>query len=115
MLLQKDSLELWRKKLINIWLQYQYIDKLDDILDIYNYTYNRTFKMKPIDVELSWHIDHSIENNDKDPKSKVGKEDFVIKKVKNTVTWTYVINEEIVGTFYEKELEKNETEFKVEK
>ena len=31
---------------------------------------------------------------------------FVIKKVKNTVPWTYVINdlngEEIIGTFYEK-------------
>ena len=34
----------------------------------------------------------------------------MIKKVKNTVTWTYVINdlneEEIVGTFCEKELQK---------
>ena len=33
---------------------------------------------------------------------------FVIKEVKNTVQWTYVINdlngEEIIGTFYEKEL-----------
>ena len=33
---------------------------------------------------------------------------FVIKKVKNTVPWTYVINdlngEETIGTFYEKEL-----------
>ena len=32
---------------------------------------------------------------------------FVISKIKNTVTWTYVINdlngEEIIGTFYEKE------------
>ena len=36
------------------------------------------------------------------------KEVFVIKKVKNTVLWTYVINdlnvEEIIGTFHEKEL-----------
>ena len=35
---------------------------------------------------------------------------FVIKKVKNTFRWTYVISdlnkEEIVGTFYEKELQK---------
>ena len=35
---------------------------------------------------------------------------FVIKKVKNTVPWTYVINvineEEIVGVFYKKELGK---------
>ena len=32
---------------------------------------------------------------------------FVIKKIKNTVPWTYVISdlngEEIVGSFYEKE------------
>ena len=34
---------------------------------------------------------------------------LVIKKVKNTVPWTYVINdvngEEIIGTFYERELQ----------
>ena len=45
---------------------------------------------------------------------------FVIKKVKNTVTWTYVIKdfnkEEIVGIFYEKELQKtNQKEFRTEK
>ena len=45
---------------------------------------------------------------------------FVIKKVKNTVPWTYVISdlkgEEIIGTFYEKELQKtNEKEFRAEK
>ena len=44
---------------------------------------------------------------------------FVIKKVENTVPWTYVINdlngEEIVGTFYEKELQKtNQKEFRIE-
>ena len=45
---------------------------------------------------------------------------FLIKKVKNAVSWTYVISdlngEEIVGIFYEKELQKvNEKEFRVEK
>ena len=45
---------------------------------------------------------------------------FLIKKVKNTVTWTYVINdlngEEIIGTFNEKELHKaNRKEFRIEK
>ena len=45
---------------------------------------------------------------------------FVIKKVKNTVSWTYVINdlngEEIIGTLYEKELQKmNQEEFRIEK
>ena len=45
----------------------------------------------------------------------------MIKKVKNTVQWTYVINylngEEITGTFYEKELQKktNQQEFRIEK
>ena len=40
--------------------------------------------------------------------SNSSEEVFVIKKVKNTKPWAYVINdfigEEIVGTFYEKEL-----------
>ena len=45
---------------------------------------------------------------------------FVIKKIKNTVPWTYVINdlndEEIIGSFYEKELQKtNQEEFRIEK
>ena len=45
---------------------------------------------------------------------------FVIKKVKNSVPWTYVISnvkvEEIVRRFYKKELQKtNQEEFRVEK
>ena len=45
---------------------------------------------------------------------------FVIKKVKNTVPWTYVINdlngEEITGTFYKKGLQKtSQEEFRIEK
>ena len=45
---------------------------------------------------------------------------FVIKKVKNTVPWTCIINdlndEEIIGGFYEKELQKtNQKEFRKEK
>ena len=44
----------------------------------------------------------------------------MIKKVKNTVSWTYGISdlkgEEIFGTFYKKELQKtNQEEFRVEK
>ena len=41
-------------------------------------------------------------------------EGFVIKKVKNTVPWTYVINDlngdDIIGTFYEKELQRTRIE-----
>ena len=45
---------------------------------------------------------------------------FIIKKVKNTVPWTYAINglngEEIIGTFYQKELQKtNQKELRIEK
>ena len=45
---------------------------------------------------------------------------FVINKIKNTVPWTYAISnlndEEITGTFYEKELQKtNQKEFRIEK
>ena len=44
----------------------------------------------------------------------------MINKVKNTVPWTYVISdlngEKIIGTFYEKELQKtNQEEFRIEK
>ena len=118
-----------------------YIDKLDDIVDEYNNTYHTTIKMKPIDVKDNTYINTSKEINNKDPKFKVGdlvriskyknifakgympnwsEEVFVIKKVKNTIPWTYVINdlnsEEIIETFYEKELEKrNEEEFRIEK
>ena len=45
---------------------------------------------------------------------------FVIKKIKNTVPWTYIINdlngEEIIATFYENELQgTNLNEFRIEK
>ena len=45
---------------------------------------------------------------------------FVIRKVRKTVPWTYVTNdlneEEIVGTYYERELQKtNQKEFRIEK
>ena len=83
-----------------------YIDKLDDIVNEYNNTYHRTIKMKPVDVKDNTYIDFKKEVNDKDPKFKIGDhvriskqknvfakgytpnwshEDFVIKKVKNTV------------------------------
>ena len=118
-----------------------YINKLDDIVNEYNNTYHTTIKMKPIDVKDNTYINTSTKINYKDPKFKVGDrvriskyknifakgympnwsaEVFVIKKVKNTVPWTYVIDdlndEEIIETFYEKELQKiNQEEFRIEK
>ena len=112
-----------------------YIDKLDDIVNEYNNTYHTTIKMKPVDVKDNTYIDFKKEVNDEDPKFKIGdhvriskyknifakgytpnlpEEVFVIKEVKSTVPWTYVINdlagEEIIGTFYEKELQKTNQE-----
>ena len=43
---------------------------------------------------------------------------FVVKKVKNTVQWTYIKDlngEGIVGKFYENELQKRNHEFQIEK
>ena len=45
---------------------------------------------------------------------------FVISKIKNTVPWTYVVNDlngkEITGSFYRKELQKTSQEkFRIEK
>ena len=44
----------------------------------------------------------------------------LLKKIKNTVPWTYVLNdlngEEIIGTFYENELQKTkQNKFRIEK
>ena len=52
---------------------------------------------------------------------QIGQKKYLLsKKTKNTVPWTYVINdlngEEIIGTFYEKELQgTNQQEFSIEK
>ena len=119
----------------------KYIDKLDDIVNEYNNTYHRTIKMKPVDVKDSTYINSMELHSIKDPKFKVGdhvriskyksifakgytpnwsEEVFIIKKVKNIVPWTYVIDdlndEEIIGTFYEKNIQKtNQEEFRIKK
>ena len=49
-----------------------YCDKLDDTVDKHNNTYHRTINMKHTDVERSILFDFDLENNDKDPKFKVG-------------------------------------------
>ena len=97
--------------------------------------------MKPTDVESDSFAEYNEESNEKDPKFKVGdhvriskyknifaegyapnwsEEIFVVKKGKNTIPWTYVLNdqngEEIEGSFYEKKLQKtNQKELRIEK
>ena len=97
--------------------------------------------MKFVDLESNTYIDSSKEINNKDPKFKIGdivgiskyksilakvyapnwpEIIFVIKRIKITVPWTYIINnlneKEIVGTFYKKELQKtNQKQFRIKK
>ena len=97
--------------------------KLDDIVHKYNNTYHKTIKMKSVEVKSNTYIDASKEINYKDLKfiigdiAKISKYNniftkgyvpnclqvFAVKKVKNALPWTYVINdlngEEIIGAF----------------
>ena len=114
-----------------------YIDKLDAVVKKCNNTYHSSIEQKSVDVKSSRYIDSSKEINDEDPKFKIGdtvrilkyknifakgyvpnwfEDIFMTKKVNKTVT--NVINdlkgEQIVGTFYEKELQKtNQKKFRV--
>ena len=118
-----------------------HINKLDDVVYEYNNTYHEIIKIKPINVKDNTCINIEKEVNDKKPKFKFGdhvriskykiifakgytpnwsEEIFGIKDIKNTILWTYVINdlngEEIIGSFYKKELQKtNQEEFRIEK
>ena len=90
---------------------------------------------------MNTYIDYGVEHNNKDPKFKVvdhmripkhknifakgyipnsSKEVFLIKIVKNTLSFAYIISnlngEKTVGEFYEKELQKtSKKEFRIEK
>ena len=110
-----------------------YKDKVDDAVNEYSNTYYTATKMKPIDVASNTYINFGVKNNDKDSVLEVGyhvriskykniftksytnsfEKVFVIKNVKNTVSWTYFISdvngEEIVETFYKKRIAKNKS------
>ena len=106
-----------------------FIDKLDDIVNEYNNASHSKTKMRSVDKKSNVYIDFIKGNNERDPKCKIGKigsvriskyksifakdctpywseEVFLIKKIKNIASWTYVVknhkDEEIVGTFYQK-------------
>ena len=109
-----------------------YFDVLDDIVNKYNNTVHISIKKKPFDVTFDSYAECNEDSIEKDPKFKVGdhvrtskyknvfakgytqnwlEDVFVISKIKDTVTWTYVISdlngEPITGIFYKKEFQKN--------
>ena len=109
-----------------------YYNVLDDLVNEYNNTKHSTIKMKPIDIgdDRRVYID---EHNEKDSRFKVGdrvriskfknifakgytpnwsKETFIVDKINDTVPYTCnnkdLNDEEIIGSFYGKELQKTE-------
>ena len=107
-----------------------YYDVLDDVVNEYNNSKHSTIKMKPIDVKNNKRV-YIDEHNEKDSKFKVGdrvrisryknifakgyapnwsSEIFIANKINDTVPYTYNLkdlnDEEIIGSFYDKELQK---------
>ena len=109
-----------------------YYDVLDNVVNKYNNTKHSTIKMKPIDVRDNNNIRVYIdEPNEKRSRFKVGgrvrisefknifakgytpnwsKEIFIVDKINDTVPYTYNLkglnDEEIIGSFYDQELQK---------
>ena len=107
-----------------------YYDVLDDVVNKYNNTKHSTIKMKPIDVKNNKRV-YIDEHNEKYSKFKVGdrvrifryknifakgyvpnwsSEIFIVNNINDTVPYTYNLKdlngEEIIGSFYFKELQK---------
>ena len=105
-------------------------DVLDDVVNKYNKTKHSTIKTKPIDVKNNKRV-YIDEHNEKDSKFKVGdrvrisryknifpkgyapnwsSEIFIVNKINDRVPYTYNLkdlnDEEIIGSFYDKELQK---------
>ena len=107
-----------------------YYDVLDDVVSKYNNTKHSTIKLKPIDVGDNNKKVYIDEHNEKDSRFKVSdrvriskfknifakgyapnwsSEIFIVDKVNDTVPYTYNLkdlnDEEIIGSFYDKELQ----------
>ena len=107
-----------------------FYDFLDDVVNEYNNTKHNTIKMKPKDVRDNKRV-YIDEHNEKDGRFKVGdrvriskfenifakgyspnwsKEIFIVDKINDTVPHTYNLkdlnDEEIIGSFYDRELQK---------
>ena len=107
-----------------------YYDVLDDAVNEYNNTKHNTIKMKPKDVKNNKRV-YIDEHDEKDSRFKVGdrvriskfknifakgytrnwsREIFIVIKINDTVPYTYNLkdlnDEEIIGSFYDRELQK---------
>ena len=108
-----------------------YFNVLHNVVNKYNNTKHSTIKMKPIDVGDNNKRVYIDERNEKDSKFKVGdrvrisryknifakgyapnwsSEIFIVDKINDTKPYTYNLkdlnDEEIIGSFYDKELQK---------
>ena len=108
----------------------EYYDVLDDVVNKYDNTKHSTIKMKPIDVGNNKRV-YIDEHNEKRSRFKVGdrvriskfknifvkghtpnwsSEIFIVDKVNDTVPYTFNLkdlnDEEILGSFYDRELQK---------
>ena len=108
-----------------------YYDVLDDLVNEYNNTKHNTIKMKPVDVKNNKRV-YIDEHNEKSARYNVGdrvriskfknifakgytpncsREIFIVDKINDTVPNTYNLKdlngEEIIGSFYDRELQKS--------
>ena len=108
-----------------------YYNVLDDIVNKYNNTKHSTIKMKPKDVKNDNNRIYIDEHNKKSARYNVGdrvrisklknifakgyppnwsREIFIINKINDTVPYTYNLkdlnDEETIGSFYDRELQK---------
>ena len=107
-----------------------YCNVLDDVVNKYNNTKDSTIKIKPIDVKNNKRV-YIDEHNEKDSRFKVGdrvrisryknifakgyapnwsSDIFIVDKINDTVPYKYNLkdlnDEETIGSFYDKELQK---------
>ena len=110
-----------------------YYDVLDDIVNEYNNTKHSTIKMKPKDVKNDNKRVYIDEHNKKNARYNVGdrvrtskiknifvkgytsnwsKEIFIVNKINDIVPYTSNLkdlnDEEIIGSFYDRELQKTQ-------
>ena len=102
-----------------------YYNALDDVVNEYNNTKHNTIKMKPKDVGDDNNRVYIKEHNKKSARFKISKfknifakgytpnwskEIFIVNKINDIVPWTYSLkdlnSEEILGSFYDEELQK---------